>query len=87
MILAVLMVLGRPQAQPFYAPSAVAANLLSKGVRCGLSQKKTPRDSTNTYSPRGLAFWDVPQIAAFHNKFLVRTLPQVQAPHPPVPQT
>ena len=40
----------------FYATLAVAANLLSKGVRCGLSQKKTPRDSTKTYSPRGLAF-------------------------------
>ena len=42
--------------------------LLSKVVRCGTSQKKTPRDSTKTYSPRGLTFWDVPQIAAFHNK-------------------
>ena len=40
----------------FYDRLAVAANLLSKGVRCGLSQKKTPRDSTKTYSPRGLAF-------------------------------
>ncbi|MBR2975609.1 MAG: hypothetical protein IKC57_02040 [Alistipes sp.] len=42
--------------------------LLSKVVRCGASQKKTPRDSTKTYSPRGLTFWDVPQIAAFHDK-------------------
>ena len=59
----------RPAADAdFYAPLAVIPFLLSKAVRCGASQKKTPRDSTKTYSPRGLAFWDVPQIAAFHNK-------------------
>ena len=53
----------RPQMTPFHGKF-----LLSKVVRCGASQKKTPRDSTKTYSPRGLAFWDVPQIAAFHGK-------------------
>ena len=53
----------------FHGQLAVAANLSSKAVRCGASQKKTPRDSTKTYSPRGLTFWDVPQITAFHDKF------------------
>ena len=36
---------------------------------CGASQKKSPRDSTKSYSPRTLTFSDVPQIAAYHKKF------------------
>jgi hypothetical protein len=45
-------------------------NLLSEGVRLGLSQKKTPRDSTQTYSPRGLTFSDGPRMTPYHNKLL-----------------
>ena len=44
-------------------------NFLSEVVRCGASQKKSPRDSTKSYSPRTLTFSDVPQIAAYHKKF------------------
>ena len=44
--------------------------LLSEGVRLGLSQKKTPRDSTQTYSPRGLTFSDGPRMTPYHNKLL-----------------
>ena len=44
-------------------------NLLLEGVRLGLSQKKTPRDSTQTYSPRGLTFSDGPRMTPYHNKF------------------
>ena len=46
------------------------ANLLSEWVRLGLSQKKTPRDSTLKYSPRGLTFSDGPRMAPYHNKLL-----------------
>ena len=45
-------------------------DLLSEGVRLGLSQKKTPRDSTETYSPRGLTFSDGPRMTPYHNKWL-----------------
>ena len=47
-----------------------ANNLLLEGVRLGLSQKKTPRDSTQTYSPRGLTFSDGPRMTPYHNKWL-----------------
>ena len=36
----------------------------------GLSQKKTPRDSTLKYSPRGLTFSDGPRMTPYHNKLL-----------------
>ena len=36
-----------------------------EGVRLGLSQKKTPRDSTQTYSPRGLTFSDGPRMTPY----------------------
>ena len=45
-------------------------NLLSEGVRLGLSQKKTPRDSTQTYSPRGLTFSDGPRMTPSDNKLV-----------------
>ena len=48
-------------------------NLLLEGVRLGLSQKKTPRDSTQMYSPRGLTFSDGPRMTPYHNKLLVLT--------------
>ena len=55
-----------------YAPAHLTKhhhpNLLSEGVRLGLSQKKTPRDSTLTYSPRGLTFSDGPRMTPYHNK-------------------
>ena len=41
---------------------------LSEVVRCGASQKNSPRDSTKSYSPRTITFSDVPQIAAYHKK-------------------
>ena len=44
----------------FLSPSqprgAVRGSLASEVVRCGASQKNTPRDSTKTYSPRGVTF-------------------------------
>ena len=49
-------------------PLITRNNLLLEGVRLGLSQKKTPRDSTQTYSPRGLTFWDGPRMTPYHNK-------------------
>ena len=42
----------------------------SEVVRCGASQKNSPRDSTKSYSPRTITFRDVPQIAAYHEKLL-----------------
>ena len=44
--------------------------LSSEAVRCGASQKKPPKDSTNSTALGGLNFWDVPQIAAYHDKRL-----------------
>ena len=44
-------------------------NFLSEVVRCGTSQKKPSRDSTNSTALDGLSFCDVPQIAAYHKKF------------------
>ena len=52
---------------PKYPPPI---NLLSEGVRFVLSQKKHPRDSTKTYSPRMLTFWDGAKMAPNHNKLL-----------------
>ncbi len=37
-------------------------------VRCGASQKKPLRDSTQSTALSGLIFWDVPQIAAYREK-------------------
>ena len=45
-------------------------NFLLEGVRLGLSQKKTPRDSTQTYRPRGLTFSDGPRMTPYHKKLL-----------------
>ena len=45
-------------------------NFLSEGVRCGASQKKGLRDSTEAYSPKVFTFRDVPQIATYHKKLL-----------------
>ena len=42
----------------------------SEVVRCGASQKNSPRDSTKSYSPRTITFRDAPQIAAYHEKLL-----------------
>ena len=53
---------------PINSTSFSEINLLSEGVRLGLSQKKTPRDSTLTYSPRGLTFWDGPRMTPYHRK-------------------
>jgi hypothetical protein len=39
-------------------------------VRCGASQKKSPRDSTRRTARGLLLFSDVPQIAAYHKKLL-----------------
>ena len=44
-------------------------------MRCGASQKKPLRDSTHSTALSGLIFWDVPQIAAYREKFLVRRVP------------
>ena len=46
-------------------------NFLLEGVRLGLSQKKTPQDSTLTYSPRGLTFSDGPRMTPYHMKLCV----------------
>ena len=51
------------------APLSREINFLLEGVRLGLSQKKTPRDSTQTYSPRGLTFSDGPRMTPYHNKY------------------
>ena len=51
-------------------PLITANHLLLEGVRLGLSQKKTPRDSTLTYSPRGLTFSDRPRMTPYHNKLI-----------------
>ena len=64
MVLSVLIFPIIPRILPQLAP----LNLLLEGVRLGLSQKKTPRDSTLTYSPRGLTFSDGPRMAPYHNK-------------------
>ena len=48
---------------------------LSEGVRLGLSQKKTPRDSTQTYSLGCSAFWDRSKMTPYHGKqFVVRVV-------------
>ena len=39
-------------------------------MRCDASQKKPSRDSTLSTALDGLIFWDVPQIAAYHNKLM-----------------
>ena len=39
-------------------------------MRCGASQKKPPRDSTQSTALGGLNFWDVPQIAAYREKLI-----------------
>ena len=56
---------------PINSTSISEINLLLEGVRLGLSQKKTPRDSTLTYSPRGLTFSDGPRMTPYHNKLLL----------------
>ena len=39
-------------------------------MRCGASQKKSPRDSTQSTALGGLSFWDVSQIAAYREKLI-----------------
>ena len=45
-------------------------NFSGEGVRCGASQKKPLRDSTQSTALGGLNFWDVPQIAAYREKLI-----------------
>ena len=45
-------------------------NFSGEVVRCGASQKKPPRDSTQSTALGGLNFWDVPQIAAYCEKLI-----------------
>ena len=45
-------------------------NLLSEGVRLGLSQKWAPEDSTQTYSLGCSAFSDGPRMTPYHNKLI-----------------
>ena len=48
---------------------AVRGSLASEWCRCGASQKIVPRDSTKTYSPWHVTFWDVPQMRRYHAKY------------------
>ena len=51
-------------------PQAPRPNFSGEGVRCGASQKKPLRDSTQSTALGGLNFWDVPQIAAYREKLI-----------------
>ena len=53
---------------PINFTSISKRNFLLEGVRLGLSQKKSPRDSTQTYSPRGLTLCDGPRMTPYHMK-------------------
>ena len=46
----------------------LTANLMLEIVRCGTSQKYPTWDSSLTYSPSGITFREVPQIAAYNIK-------------------
>jgi hypothetical protein len=46
-------------------------------MRCGASQKKPLKYSTLTYSLERFTFRDVPQIAAYHKKYLDRKVADV----------